>query len=140
MREIAQAAGGRAVAGMYNHFPNKQAIFRPLLETRNPYDDLFAILETMQSQPGPDFVADLLRRALPTMIQHLDFLERLQIDLREFQGANFAQIVKRRSRLPGLKLLSPMVLVRIMASLVIGYILTEHFIPDVIHDQVSAEQ
>jgi len=151
MRDIAQASGGRAVAGMYNHFPNKQAIFQALLEARNPFDDLFAILETMQGETGPDFIANLLRRAMPMMIQHLDFLELLHIDLREFQGAYFTQlvqnsvlpraarIVQRLATLPGLKPLSPMVLVRIMASLVIGYILTEQFMPDVIRDELSHE-
>ena len=58
MRAIAQEAGGRAVAGLYNHFPTKEAIFKALIEEQNPYGELFAILEDElgRATTVPDYV------------------------------------------------------------------------------------
>ena len=62
MRAIAQAAGNRAVAGLYNHFPTKEAIFRALIEEQNPYGALLGILNNAQGE-----TADRDRGAVPSV-------------------------------------------------------------------------
>ncbi len=139
MRAIARAAGGRAVAGLYNHFSTKEAIFIALIEERNPYDEMLALLEDVsgQAQTAPDFLRAALEDLLTIMPQHYDFLQLVQIDLREFGGRTLGRVaetrvfprvlavIERLQGLPGLKPLAPPVWIRLVASLVIGYVVTE---------------
>ena len=45
MRQIAQEAG-IAVAGIYNHFANKEDIFITVLKAHHPYNDIMPALQT----------------------------------------------------------------------------------------------
>ena len=139
MRAIAREAGGRAVAGLYNHFPTKEAIFRALIEERNPYDDLFAVLEAAlaDARTAPDFIRAALRQMLEIMPRHYDFLQLAQIDLREFGGQFVGAVLERTAfpralalvqrvqALPGLKPVDSVVWLRLLASLVIGFMVTD---------------
>jgi AcrR family transcriptional regulator len=143
MRAIAREAGDRAVAGLYNHFPTKEAIFKALIEERNPYDDLFATLEAAleDARTAPDFIREALRRVLEIMPRHYDFIQLAQIDLREFggqtiggvlEGAVFPRalrLIQDVQGLPGLKPVDGMVWLRMLASLVIGFMVTEQIAP-----------
>jgi AcrR family transcriptional regulator len=143
MRTIAREAGDRAVAGLYNHFPTKEAIFRALIEERNPYDDLFAALDSAleDAQTAPDFIRAALRRVLEIMPRHYDFIQLAQIDLREFggqtiggvlEGAVFPRalaLIQDVQGLPGLKPVDGMVWLRMLGSLVIGFMVTEQIAP-----------
>lgn len=152
MRGIAQAAGNRAVAGLYNHFPTKEAIFQALIEERNPYDDLFAALESAiaDARTAPEFVQRALRAVLSVMPKHYDFIQLVQIDMREFEGATMRHLlegavfprvlglIQQLQALPGLKPLDEIVWLRLMASLVIGFMITDQFAADTIfamHDR-----
>ena len=143
MRAIAREAGDRAVAGLYNHFPTKEAIFRALIEEQNPYDELFEIFEAelSRAQTAPDFVRGALATVLQVMPRHYEFVQLVQIDLREFEGRNvqgllqtrlfprLLTVLQRVQALPGLKPIDPIVLLRLMASLVLGYIITDQLAP-----------
>ncbi len=151
MRAIAQAAGNRAVGGLYNHFPTKEAIFQAILEERNPYDDLFSALEPAldAADTASDFVRAALQVVFEVMPQHYDFIQLTQIDLREFGGANLSNVlgghvfprlltvIARLESLPGFKPVDGAVVLRLMASLVIGFILTERIAPRQIFGQHS---
>jgi len=153
MRAIAREAGDRAVAGLYNHFPTKEAIFKALIEERNPYDDLFAALETAlaDARTAPDFIRAALRRVLEIMPRHYDFIQLAQIDLREFggqtigavlEGAVFSRalaLIQDVQGLPGLKPVDGMVWLRMVASLVIGFMVTEQIAPFAGFDRYSHE-
>jgi AcrR family transcriptional regulator len=142
MRAIAREAGDRAVAGLYNHFPTKEAIFKALIEERNPYDDLFAALETAleDARTAPDFIRAALRSALGIMPRHYDFIQLAQIDLREFGGQTIGEVlesgviphamslVQQVQALPGLKPIDGLVWLRMMASLVIGFMVTDQIV------------
>jgi AcrR family transcriptional regulator len=142
MRAIARQAGDRAVAGLYNHFPTKEAIFKALIEERNPYDDLFATLEAAleEAQTAPDFIRAALRRVLEIMPRHYDFIQLAQIDLREFggrtigavlEGAVFPRalgLIQEVQGLPGLKPVDGVVWLRMVASLVIGFVVTDQIV------------
>lgn len=151
MRAIAQAAGNRAVAGLYNHFPTKEAIFQALIEERNPYDDLFDALERAiaGAHTAPEFVQRALRAVLSVMPKHYDFIQLVQIDMREFegktmqhllQGAVFPRVlglIQRLKTLPGLKPLNEIVWLRLVASMVIGFMITDRLAADTLFGMVD---
>lgn len=154
MRAIAREAGDRAVAGLYNHFPTKEAIFRALIEERNPYDDLFAALETAlaDAETGQQYVRQALKAVLSVMPRHFNFIQLAQIDLREFNGANLEHVLKQRAfprvyelfqrlgTLPGVKPLNTVIWMRVMASLVIGFMITEQLVPTSIFGELSPDE
>jgi AcrR family transcriptional regulator len=143
MRAIALEAGGRAVAGLYNHFPTKEAIFQTLIEEGNPYNVILDTLESCfeQAQNGSDFVRSALKTILAVVPEYYDFIQLAQIDMREFEGRHVTHLlrdaflprvlatIQRLQALPGLKPLDPFVVLRLMASLVLGYIITERLGP-----------
>ncbi|NLE50905.1 MAG: TetR/AcrR family transcriptional regulator [Chloroflexi bacterium] len=150
MRAIAQVSGGRAVGGLYNHFATKEAIFHALIEERNPYGVLFDILERAvdEAETAPDFVAEALRSVLTVMPRYYDFLQLVQIDLREFEGRNLRSVlaqvfprvmtlIGRVETLPGIKPMPAIVWVRLLASVTIGYLVTEQLALDELFDQIS---
>jgi AcrR family transcriptional regulator len=138
MRAIARAAGDRAVAGLYNHFPTKEAIFEALIEERNPYDELLDALEGALAgvTTGPEYLRAALRTVLNLMPRHFDFIQLAQIDLREFEGKSMRHVlgtqmmprimvlIQRLQTLPGMKPMDPIIWLRLMVSLVLGYIIT----------------
>jgi AcrR family transcriptional regulator len=154
MRAIASAAGNRAVAGLYNHFPTKQAIFRALLEERNPYDAIFGVLEPVldEADTASDFVRSALCVMFEVMPRHYDFIQLAQIDVREFGGENLAEILRGRvfprllvliarlEHLPDFKPVEGTVVLRIMASVVIGFMVTEGLAPRQLFGRYSTEE
>ena len=154
MRAIARAAGDRAVAGIYNHFPNKEAIFHALIEELNPYDELLAVLEDSLDgiDNAPDYVRTALSTTLRIMPRHIEFLQIAQIDMREFGAATISGVIKHKvfprifpimariQSLPGMKPLEQVVWMRTMASIVIGYVITEQLSPVTIFGQFSHEE
>lgn len=141
MRAIAREAGDRAVAGIYNHFATKEAIFRALVEEDNPYDDLLGIIESAQGTTAPDYIRHALRRIFEVMPRHHEFIQLVQIDMREFGGSHMQHVLRdmvfprvmnifyQLRSLPGLKPIDVIVLMRLMGSLVIGFIVTENLAP-----------
>lgn len=154
MRAIAQAAGGRSVAGLYNHFPTKEAIFMALIAERNPYDILFGVLEDalVSADTLAEFVHTALRQVLHVMPQHYDFLQLAQIDLREFGGKNIAHLLqhsafprlldllRRVQALPDAAQLDSLVWIRALASLVIGFVITGQLAPTGLFGDLSTDE
>lgn len=154
MRDIAGAAGNRAVAGLYNHFPTKEAIFQALIAERNPYTDLFDLLEPIAARAvtAPDYVRQAITIVMQTMPRYFDFLQLAQIDVREFGGANMArmlhetglprllELIERVQVLPGFKPMDGLVWVRLMASLMIGFMVTDQIAPEAFFGPYSHEQ
>lgn len=153
MRAIARESGARAVAGLYNHYPTKEAIFQALIEESNPYELVIGMLEARLEEvtTAPEFVQSALKTILVIMPEYYDFLQLAQIDMREFKGQyvtrllreNFFPrllvIIQHLQSLPGLEPINMYVMLRMMASLVIGYIITERLGPPEIMCQFSPE-
>jgi AcrR family transcriptional regulator len=138
MRQIAAEAGfGRAVSGLYNHYPNKEAIFAALLTTRSPYEPLLDALRLVEGQTLEDFLRNWLRTVWPVLVEYLDYLQLVFIDLQEFDGQTLATFLKdllphyfmvfsQVRQLPGVRQdLSLTVLIRTIATVMIGSLLTE---------------
>ncbi len=154
MRDIARTAGNRAVAGIYNHFPNKEAIFRALIEEQSPYpqllDQLQAIADTTTT--APEYLAQAMQLAMTVLPQHYDFLQLAQIDAREFQGRTVTHvlqdiafprllaIVQQVQTREGLKEANPIIWLRIFASLLLGYVITDRLAPQLIFGAVPREE
>src|SRR5689334_9255315 len=151
MRDIASAAGGRAVGGLYNHFPTKEAIFKALIAERNPYEEIAAAVASGSGETGPEYIASVLHTVMPMMSKHLGFIELVEIDIREFQGETVSnllqskllpeitQLVMRIQALPGLKPMEPFALMRLLASTVIAFTLTQRIIPSQIRELKSPD-
>lgn len=154
MRDIARAAGGRAVAGLYNHFSTKEAIFEALFAERNPYDNVFNVLDTELDgiETAPDFVRVALRTVLRVMGNHYAFFQLTQIDAREFGGQHITRVleevgfprimglVMRLQALPGLKPLDPLIWMRLMACLILGYVITDQIAPRTLFGQFDQQE
>ncbi len=138
MRQIAEEAGfGRAVSGLYNHFPNKEAIFAALLAARSPYEPLLDALQAVEGDTLEAFLGNLLRAVWPVAVEHLDFLQLALIDFQEFDGQtligflrdllpHYFVIFSRVLSLPGVRQdLALPVLVRTIAVVMIGSVFTE---------------
>ncbi len=143
MRANAEAAGGRAVGGLYNHFKTKEEIFSAIIEEKNPYDELMVAITGVDPavKTAPDFIHAMLAHILHVMPKHYDFFQIAQIDLREFQGAHLQRVLQTKllpnvlgvisevSVLPGLKPIDPLGLMRVVASVVLGYMATRTLLP-----------
>src|SRR5258708_34938838 len=92
MRDIAKAAGGRAVAGLYNHFPTKEAIFKALIDERNPYEEIAGAVASGSGSTGPEYITSVLQTVIPMMSKHLDYIGLVEIDMREFQGQTISHL------------------------------------------------
>lgn len=138
MRQIAAGAGfGSAVSGLYNHFPNKAAIFEALLIDRSPYQDVFDALEEVEGETFEDFLRNWFAVLWPILEAHMDFIQLLFIEFQEFQGHTLSRFLgaflpqyfvlfSRISQLPGVRQDLPLpVLIRTIASVMIGYLFTE---------------
>ena len=86
MRQIAEEAGLGAVSGLYNHFPNKEAIFEALLISRSPYEELLAAFQAVEGDTLESFLRSWFAVIDPITEAHLDFIQLVLIDLQEFNG------------------------------------------------------
>ncbi len=151
MRDIAKEAGDRAVAGIYNHFATKEAIFEALIEEQNPYHEIIGAVEAGHGDTAPAYIRNVMHTIMPVISQYIDFMELVQIDLREFHGEKVGkvlaeivplalQLVTRLQTLPDLKPIEPIAVMRLVASVVISYGLTEKLFPAIIRDTLPQER
>ncbi len=150
MRAIAQNAGYKSVAGLYNHFPTKRVIFEALIHAHNPYEEILTTLESIAVDSSLAFVSQALTLIMGLMLKHYDFIQLAQIDMREFQGETvwglvqtiipraFA-VIQHVQAVPGVRPEEAVILIRFFASVVIGYVLTQRVLPPQFFEQVSDE-
>ena len=86
MRQIAQEAGNIAVGGIYNHFSNKEDLFRALLQNRSPYPEFIATLESLEGENGPALLRQAFTKIQAIMRHHISFIRLALIDLQESDG------------------------------------------------------
>lgn len=144
MRQIAQKAGDIAVGGIYNHFQNKEEIFRALLESRSPYPAIFEALESLEGDSAPALLTEALVQAQAVIREHLPFFGLLIIDINEFDGQSIRGMIDqiipstiafadRLREAGGIREdINVLVLIRVFASIIIGFTVTNMvaFTPD----------
>ncbi|MBL1135859.1 MAG: TetR/AcrR family transcriptional regulator [Chloroflexi bacterium] len=152
MRDIASAAGYKSVAGLYNHFPDKESIFKGLLEYRSPYPEIFHLVETTQGETAADFVNVVFRNMTDYMRRHLSFVQLAMIDYLEFEAVHIhalitelqthiAGIFERLTTLEGLRHDLPFpVMMRFMAMQIFGFVMTGNVMPPFLLGTLSEEE
>jgi AcrR family transcriptional regulator len=150
MRDIAKAAGNLSVGSLYNHFTGKEVIFETLFNDMSPHPLMLAAAETVEGETAPDFIRQFLRKIIPILLEHFDFIAMVQIDAREFGGRNisallekyippFALLFGKVQTLQGLKPISPVVFLRFMSGSVLGFAITNQFIPAFVRQLLTDE-
>lgn len=141
IRAIAEESGGQTVANIYNYFNSKEAIFATLIEENNSLSELAARLGNLYGPNTPLLVARVLRILLDYIQTHRDFVELLIIDIREF-GRKYLTVIQEDIRplittlihqletMPDADVFNSTVIMRVLASLAMGYIFTDKLNPD----------
>ncbi len=93
MRQIA-ASSGLALAGIYNHFADKDALFTAVLDAYHPYRDLLAALETDTGETKAEYFRTLIKRVREILKKvRTDLLPLAFMDVVEFQGRHLRAMV-----------------------------------------------
>ncbi len=152
MRDIATESGDRAVAGIYNHFPSKQAVFEALLADRMPGEQTLHVLEKVSGDDVRAYLRSLLSTILPLIAKNFDFIELIQIDFREFRGVHVREllqnliipraliIAQRVQSYPDLKPIDSFALLRFLVSFIGGFVLTQRYGPAVYLERYSERE
>jgi AcrR family transcriptional regulator len=94
MRQIAERAG-LALGGIYNHFPNKEAIFSELVLERHPYRQILPILVKTPAADPETFVRAAARTLVSELGRRPDFIKLMMIEMVEFNGRNMPRVIER---------------------------------------------
>jgi AcrR family transcriptional regulator len=85
MRQIAKESG-LALGSLYNHFVDKDDLFRGVFEAYNPYPLLLIALENSQGSTAEDLARTAARRLVTQLNARPDLIKLVFIDVVEFQG------------------------------------------------------
>jgi AcrR family transcriptional regulator len=151
MRDIAKAAGNLSVGSLYNHFAGKEELFTTLFHDLSPHPHMLAAAQTVEGQSAPDFIRQLVRKFAPLLLEHLEFVQLVQIDAREFGARNitallekyippFAMLFGKVQALQGLKPIQPLVFLRFASGSMLGFVITHQFIPAHVRQLLTDEE
>lgn len=152
MRDIANSAGYKSVAGLYNHFADKESIFRALLAYRSPYPEIFELVKNTQGDTMAEFVEVLFRNMTAYMRRHINFIQLTMIDYLEFEAVHIHALItelqthivglfEKLTTIEGLREGMPFpVIMRFMAMQVFGYVMTGNVMPPFLLGTLSEEE
>jgi AcrR family transcriptional regulator len=141
MRQIAGRAG-LALGGIYNHFPNKEAIFSELILARHPYRQILPIMLNTPADKPESFVRSAAQTMVDELGKHPDFIKLMLIEIVEFNGRNMPKImesvmpealplIQRFGQQKGLlRDLPPFIFFRAFIGLFFSYYITDMLIGD----------
>ena len=90
MRQIAKESG-MALGSLYNHFADKDDLFRAVFEAYNPYPLLLLALENSQGQTPEELARTAARRLVTQLNARPDLIKLVFIDVVEFQGQHLRE-------------------------------------------------
>jgi len=85
MRQIARESGA-ALGSLYNHFTDKDDLFRAVFEAYNPYPLLLLSLENSHGRSSEELARMAARRLVTQLNARPDLIKLVFIDVVEFQG------------------------------------------------------
>jgi AcrR family transcriptional regulator len=85
MRQIASRAH-LALAGIYNHFSSKEAIFSAILEEQHPFFQIIPIVNAVQGAEVETFVGNAAHTLVDQLGHHPDFLNLMLTEIVEFKA------------------------------------------------------
>lgn len=90
MRQIARDSG-MALGSLYNHFVDKDDLFKAVFEAYNPYPLLLLALENSQGPTPADLARTAARRLVTQLNARPDLVKLVFIDVVEFQGKHLRE-------------------------------------------------
>ena len=79
-----------ALGSLYNHFVDKDDLFKAVFEAYNPYPLLLMALEHSQGKDAEELVRVAARRLVTALKDRPDLIKLVFIDVVEFQGKHLA--------------------------------------------------
>jgi len=142
MADIANEAGV-ALPAVQSHFVDKDAIMQALLEKHSPKAEMLQALRQIRSNSAEDMVRDAMRLLIKIFNNHTSFAELAIIDVQVNDGAFItkffseltgegASFVTRLAAMPGTRPMSSIMLGRAFASLLVGFMATQHVAPQMV--------
>lgn len=140
LAEIASEAGV-ALPALQSHFPDKASLFKALLDQHNPGEAIQKAFRSIRSDNAEDMIREAIANLVSVFDAHPRFVPLAAIDIQVNNGAYIhrmfgnvagesASFINRLSAMPDVRPLSSIMLARTFASLLIGYIATQHLAPD----------
>ena len=145
MRGIADETG-ISLGSIYNHFDSKEAIFRAVLLQYHPFIRLFPVFSAVDSDTIDDFLRQCTQLVLKEVDSHPEFLNLLLIEFIEFQGRHAPLLFTKyqgEMEIFGQRFYAykdqiidvpPGAIVRMYMSMVIGYLVTDVALRDLINE------
>jgi AcrR family transcriptional regulator len=96
MRQIAEAAN-LTPASIYNHYQNKEQIFRQVLLAHHPYRQILPILESANGEDAESILRDVANRVYKVIRKQKGLLHIMFIELVEFEGRHVGEIFRSMS-------------------------------------------
>jgi len=93
MRQIAEAAN-LTPASIYNHYQNKEQIFRQVLLAHHPYHQILPILESADGEDAESILRGVANRVYKVIRKQKGLLHIMFIELVEFEGKHFGEIFR----------------------------------------------
>lgn len=137
MRQIAGQAG-IALGGLYNHFENKEHVFKAVFFEYHPYREILPLITDAKQEGIEQFLRASIHRMIRVMQQRPDFMNLMFIEIVEFKSTHiqelFNLILPQAIQLidavmlthqDQLRPIPPFMLMRIFIGLFFGYYLTE---------------
>ena len=136
MRQISERAG-LALGGIYNHFPNKEAIFVEVIISKHPFHQVLPLLQAAPGDTVEEFVRNAAKRMIAELGRRPDFIKLIFVELVEFEGRDlprmfqviFPQVLPLVQRFQShegeLRPIDPFILFRAFLGLFISYYMTE---------------
>ena len=139
MREISNRAGV-TIGAIYNHFPNKEAIWQEVFLTHHPYHEFMPVLRAAQGETTADVVYAMASGLNRELLKRNDLMNLLFIEIVEFNAKHVPVLYKEilpdlqrigsvfKERFSQLRDFPMPVLVRSFAGLFFSYYITGLFI------------
>ncbi|SRR5581483_2341804 len=139
MRQIADRAG-LALGGIYNHFSNKDEIFRGIIEAKHPYRHIIPAILAAEGDTAEEFIHNAAQALVQGLGREPEILKLMFIEIVEFNGKHvslllnqiapkllpvFEKLVKIRKNL---RPIPPPVLLRSFLGLFFSFYITELFL------------
>lgn len=152
MRDIANAAGYKSVAGLYNHFSDKETIFTALLADRSPYEHVVEIVQTIEGETSAAFIGALFPALISFLQDNMNFFRLVMTDYLEFNGEHVRELLEifQAKLFPAVMRLHnmqdinpdlpPIALIRLMGMQLFGYVMTANLMPDSMVGMMTPEE
>ena len=138
MRDIAEATG-ISPASIYNHFKGKDELFECLIKDSLPIEELAGEITADYGENPVDFIRGVIKRLVKLLLNNEDYIRLSLIDAQERQGKNIKKVmprmvplftgalmkVRKEDHQKILKNIPPEAILRVLVSLVFGYVITE---------------